>query len=110
MVSERVFAYKPHAPTIRLCGCVRITLSHKRLKLYARLLVLRRTFETLRPRKIRCRTVFGGGLICGLFRDRVQFCSALVDLVVGVRHHRGGGHRLTLAGERFVCLFAENIA
>jgi hypothetical protein len=29
-----------------------------------------------------------------------EFCSGLVDLVVCVRHHRGGGHRLTLAGER----------
>jgi hypothetical protein len=37
-----------------------------------------------------------------LFRDGVQFCSGLVDLVVGVRHHGGGGHRLALAGERFV--------
>ena len=37
-----------------------------------------------------------------LFRDRVQFCSGLVDLVVCVGRHGGGGHRLTLAGERFV--------
>jgi len=33
-----------------------------------------------------------------------EFCSGLVDLVVGVRHHRGGGHRFALAGERFVAL------
>src|ERR1700733_11557360 len=39
----------------------------------------------------------------GLFRDGVQFCSGLVDLVVGVGRQGGGGHRLTLAGERF-CL------
>src|SRR5262245_32203387 len=44
------------------------------------------------------------------FRDGGQFCSGLVDLVVCVRHHRGGGHRLTLAGERFVGLVAEHIA
>jgi hypothetical protein len=31
-------------------------------------------------------------------------------LVVGVRHHLGGGHRLTLAGERFVGLVAEDLA
>jgi hypothetical protein len=39
-----------------------------------------------------------------------EFCSGLVDLVVGVRHHRGGGHRLTLAGERFVGRLAEHVA
>src|ERR1700758_5285696 len=49
-------------------------------------------------------------LISCLFRDGVQFCSGLVDLVVGVRRHGGGGHRLTLAGERFVGLVAEDIA
>jgi hypothetical protein len=43
-------------------------------------------------------------------RSRVEFCSGLVDLVVGVRHHRGGGHRLALAGEGFVGLVAEDIA
>ena len=41
-------------------------------------------------------------LITRLFRDRVQCRSGLVDLVVGVGRHRGGGHRLALAGERFV--------
>ena len=46
----------------------------------------------------------------GLFRDGVQFCSGLVYLVVGVRHHGSGGHRLTLAGERFVGLVAEDVA
>ena len=45
-----------------------------------------------------------------LFRDGVQFCSGLVDLVVCVGRHVGGGHRLALAGERFVGLVAEDIA
>ena len=49
-------------------------------------------------------------LECRLFLDRVQFCSGLVDLVVCVGHHGGGGHRLTLAGERFVGLVAEDTA
>jgi hypothetical protein len=44
----------------------------------------------------------------GLFRDGVQFCSGLVDLVGCVRHHLGSGHRLTLAGERFVGLIAKD--
>ena len=44
-----------------------------------------------------------------LFRDGFQFCSGLVDLVVGVGHHGGGSHRLTFAGERFVDLVAEDI-
>src|SRR5215472_424307 len=39
-----------------------------------------------------------------------EFCSGLVDLVVGVGHHGGGGHRLALAGERFVGLVAEGFA
>jgi hypothetical protein len=42
-----------------------------------------------------------------LGRDRFQFCSGLVDLVVCVGRHLGGGHRLTLVGERFVGLVAE---
>ena len=46
----------------------------------------------------------------GLFRDRFQCCSGLVDLVVGVRHHGGGGHRFALVGERFVGLVAEDIS
>jgi hypothetical protein len=49
-------------------------------------------------------------LICRLFRDSVQFCSGLVDLVVCVGRHGGGGHRLTLADERFIGLVAEHIA
>jgi hypothetical protein len=36
--------------------------------------------------------------------------SGLVDLVVGVGRHGGGGHRLTLAGERFIGLVAEDVA
>ena len=44
------------------------------------------------------------------FETSVQFCSGLVDLVVGVGHHLGGGHRLALAGERFVGLVAEDLA
>ena len=42
-----------------------------------------------------------------LFRDGVQFGSGLVDLVVGVVRHFGGGHRLAFAGERFVGVVAE---
>ena len=45
-----------------------------------------------------------------LFRDSVQFCSGLVDLVVGVGSHGGDCHRFALAGERFVVLVAEDIA
>ena len=56
-----------------------------------------------------CRGVKSGPE-CGLFRDSVQFCSCLVDLVVCVGRHGGGGHRLTLAGERFVGLVAQDIA
>jgi hypothetical protein len=37
-----------------------------------------------------------------LLRDRVQFCSGLVDLVECVRRHGSGRHRLTFPGERFV--------
>jgi hypothetical protein len=39
-----------------------------------------------------------------------EFCSGLVDLVVCVGRQGGGGHRLTLAGERFVGLVAEDFA
>src|SRR6478672_7580688 len=49
-------------------------------------------------------------LRCGLLRDGVQFCSGLVDLVVCVGRHGGGGHCLAFAGERFVGLVAEDIA
>jgi hypothetical protein len=41
---------------------------------------------------------------------RPESCSGLVDLVVGVGRHGGGGHRLTPAGERFVGLVAEDTA
>jgi hypothetical protein len=53
------------------------------------------TFETLETR---------------LFRDRFQLCSGLLDLVVCIRHHGGGGHGFALAGKRFVGLVAEDIA
>jgi hypothetical protein len=43
-------------------------------------------------------------------RDGLQFRSGLVDLVVCVRRHGGGGHRLALAGERFVGLIAKDVA
>ena len=56
---------------------------------------LRLTFETL---------------VCRLFRDGVQLCSGLVDLVVGVGRHVGSGHRCALVGERVVDLVAEDIA
>src|SRR5262249_15020075 len=46
----------------------------------------------------------------GLFRDSVQVCSGLVDLVVCADHHFGGGHRFALVRERFVRLIAEDIA
>jgi hypothetical protein len=39
----------------------------------------------------------------------VQFCSGLVDLVVGECRHCGGGHGLALGYERLVGLFAEDI-
>ena len=49
-------------------------------------------------------------LINGLSRDGVQLCSGLVDLVVCVGHHGGGGHRFALAGERFVGRLTEDTA
>ncbi|HEY2501470.1 MAG TPA: hypothetical protein VGI68_08625 [Mycobacterium sp.] len=49
-------------------------------------------------------------LISGSIPARVQFCSGLVDLVVCVCHHGGGGHRRTLAGEQFVGRLTEQIA
>jgi hypothetical protein len=45
-----------------------------------------------------------------VLRDRVQIYSGLVNLVVCVRRHSGGAHRLALAGQRFVGLVAEDIA
>ena len=36
--------------------------------------------------------------------------SGLADLVVGVGHHGGGGHRLAFAGQRFVGLVAEDFS
>src|SRR6185295_8608903 len=53
-----------------------------------------------RPRFSRIHGVPTGAPL--LFRDSLQFCSGLVDLVVCVGHNGGGGHRLARAGERFV--------
>ena len=39
-----------------------------------------------------------------------EFCSGLVDLVVCVGCHGGGGHLFACAGERFVGLVAEDLA
>ena len=60
------------------------------------------------PHTFACRARWSGGRHS--LRDGVQFCSGLVDLVVCVRRHGGGGHRLTLAGERVVGLVAQHIA
>ena len=56
---------------------------------------LRLTFETL---------------ICRLFRDGIQVCSGLVDLVVCIVRHGGGRHGLASVGERVVYLVAVDIA
>jgi len=37
-----------------------------------------------------------------------EFCSCLVDLVIGIRRNRGGGHRLAAAGERLVGLVSKD--
>ena len=42
---------------------------------------------------VRVGHVWQSGASVGVF----QFCSGLVDLVVRVRRHGGGGHRLALA-------------
>jgi hypothetical protein len=52
----------------------------------------------------------GDDIKCGLFRDSIQFCLGLVDLVVCVGHHCGGGHRLAVVDKRFEGRVAENIA
>src|SRR5258707_10677778 len=39
----------------------------------------------------------------------LEFCSGLVDLVVRIGHHGGGGHRFAGSTERFVSLLAENL-
>jgi hypothetical protein len=49
-------------------------------------------------------------LVTRLFRDPFQLRSGLVDLVIGVRDDGGRGHRLAIAGERFVGLIAEHLA
>ena len=45
-----------------------------------------------------------------LYSGTASSSLGLVDLVVCVGHHLGGGHRLALAGERFVGLVAEDLA
>ena len=64
---------------------------------------LGQTFAHLPPRR-------APPLLRGHSAGVFEFCSGLVDLVVGVGRHGGGGHRLTLAGERFVGRLAEDIA
>jgi hypothetical protein len=44
------------------------------------------------------------------FTPRAGVGRGLVDLVVSVRRHGGGGHCLTFPGERFVGRVAEDIA
>ena len=41
---------------------------------------------------------------------RPESCSGLVDLVVCVGRHLGGGNRLAFMGERFMRLVAEDLA
>ena len=73
-------------------------------------IVVRLTSETSRRAESRAlQGVRCVSQMCSISR-RVQFCSGLVDLVVCVSHHGGGGHRLTLAGERFVGLVAKDPA
>ena len=72
--------------------------------------VVRRTCETVRPGTTGDVRSHGERLECGLFRDDIQFCSGLVDLVVRVVRHGGGRHRLALAGERLVGRLTEHIA
>jgi hypothetical protein len=49
-------------------------------------------------------------LKCRLFRDRVQFYSGLVDLVVRVGGYLSGAPCLALARERFVVFLTEDSA
>src|SRR5271163_5018575 len=58
--------------------------------------------ETRSPGRLHC-ALRKFGWVCESYSD-------LVDLVVGVGHHRGSRHRLTSPGERFVGLVAEDIA
>ena len=68
-------------------------------ELVARHLFLRQKFETPPTGQSPTEGCAGGCLVCGLFRDSVEFCSGLVDLVECVGDHRGGGRRFALAGE-----------
>jgi hypothetical protein len=47
-------------------------------------------------------------LVTRPFRDGVQFCSGLVDLVVCVRRDGGGGDGFAFVGQRFVGVVAED--
>ena len=59
------------------------------------------------PGRVRRRSSSGHSVFsAGVFES----CSGLVDLVVGVGRHSGGGHRFTLVGERFVGRLAEDFA
>src|SRR6516225_10763494 len=64
---------------------------------------LGQTFCTPTPRR-------APPLLTGHSAGVFEFCSGLVDLVVGVGRHGGGGHGFALAGERFVGLVAKDIA
>jgi hypothetical protein len=46
----------------------------------------------------------------GLCRDCVQFCSRLIDLVVGVGTHGSSGHVFAAASEGFVGFVAKGSA
>src|ERR1700758_954572 len=41
--------------------------------------------------------------------SQFEFRSGLVDLVVCIRHHRGGGHLRTLLCELVICLITQNL-
>jgi hypothetical protein len=95
---------------VRFSAHIPKRMSHERCVAILRRLLLRRIFETQRPGRSYAVGVGQGRLVCGLFRDGVELCSGLVDLAGGVTHHGGGAHRLTLAGERFIGLVAEDSA
>ena len=46
----------------------------------------------------------------GLFRDGLQLCSGLVDLVACIRGDGRRRHRRTLAGDGFVGVVTEDVA
>src|ERR1700754_4958553 len=82
----------------------------KRATRESRQLFLRQTNETPRPGQSGDQpNHLGVSHMWSISRPR-SVLLGLVDLVVGVRRHGGGGHRLALAGERLVGLIAEDIA